>query len=105
MITAADFPNLNAPIWDRIRISRRRTPAEIAETMCLEARIDPELVRTHYPSRKATPPGLVELRCRIVVAMKREGLGFKDAQTWFDFSIGTLQDYFVEGKKLEAVNA
>lgn len=105
MITSADFPNLRTPIWNSIRIRPRRTATDIGDAMAREAGFDPEIVRRPFAGRKATPPGLTELRWRIMLAMKREGITFRQAQAWFEFSIATLQDYYVDAKKLEANDA
>lgn len=97
------FPNLSSPLFDRIRIPARGPVKRIAEQMCAEAGMDPDLVRNIYLSRKSTPPELVPLRCRIMVALRAAGFTVTDAQAqWFvGFKLRTLEDYLVEGKKLQ----
>lgn len=107
MSATEQYPNLSSPIWDRIRVPPRRDVVQIATLMCVEAGFDPDMVRNIYISRKITPPGLIHLRCRIMVALRDAGFTASQAQgQWFiGFKLTTLLDYLYDGKKMEAQDA
>jgi len=102
------YRNLSSPIWDRIRIQPRKPLRSIADRLCLDAGYDPDLVRSHFGSRRSMVPGLVELRQRIVVALVDAGFTPVDIrEQWFTtFSVATIRDYLVDGRKsTESVDA
>jgi len=98
----SDFPNLQSSIWDTIRVPVRGPIKRIANQMCADEGFDPDMVRNIYLSRKLTPKGLVELRCRIVATLVAAGFALFEIQYQFftGFKTTTLQDYLYDGRKL-----
>ncbi len=94
--------NLRSPLFDPIRVPPRRPLRVIVEQMCQEAGVDPILVRDAVAGRKSTPPGVVELRCKIVATLCDAGFAIHDIRSLFftGFKPLTLQRYAVDGRKM-----
>jgi hypothetical protein len=106
MTSLADFPNLRSPLWDTVRIPRRETAASIGARMSRDAGFDPDEVRVIRLNRKGTPPGMLELRCRIALAMNSHGLVERDAMQWFEgIELGTYRRYLVDARRMEREGA
>ncbi|HEU5019670.1 MAG TPA: hypothetical protein VFT69_17060 [Pseudolabrys sp.] len=104
MISAADFPHLSSPLWDRIRIPCRPSFSSVATPLCLDAGFDPEYVRRSQPERKDAPQGLSDLRCRITAAAYDAGLSEHDALQWFvGFEPATVRRWLSRGRKMREV--
>lgn len=69
MITAASFPNLSSPIFDRVRIPARRTPADIANHFLAPHGIDGADLRGDKLRHK-----MADLRVMCARAMSEEGV-------------------------------
>lgn len=78
------FANLSSPIWDGIRIPRRRTAAEIADEMCARVGLDREVVRRNVRhGSNGAPPAVKRLQGEIAVAILDSGLPSRQVHTWF----------------------
>jgi len=78
------FANLDGPIWDGIRIPRRRTAREIGDEMCAAAGLDREVVRRKaHHSSAGVEPMVKRLQEDIAAAILDTGLTVEHARTWF----------------------
>jgi hypothetical protein len=106
-MAAAAFPNLDAPIWDIVRIPPRRTAAEIGDAMCAEAGLDRDMVRhNHHFGSAGIPPEVRRLREAICAAMLDNGLAPFAAAKWFvGFEVRSILRMATEHRRLLAIEA
>lgn len=101
------YANFSSPIWDAVRIPSRQPLVSLAMQMCQSAGFDPDLVRSPFAGKKSTPAGLIELRCRIVLALTNKGFTYSDIrEQWFtQYAVSTIRDYLVDARKMEGTDA
>jgi len=69
MITSASFPNLSSPIFDRVRIPTRKTPADVANHFLAPHGVDGADLRGDKLRHKMS-----DLRVMCARAMAEEGV-------------------------------